>query len=168
MKKLFVIISLALSLHGKAIVFDEDGIGNGYRGFADFSYTLGVGDFGKNHDRVNLLTSHGYQFTPHFFAGIGIGVNYFYDDEAWNLPVFAHFRSDILNNDITPFIDLRVGYSAIDVKGFYLNPSIGCRFSVSDNMALNVGIGYTLQKADYIYFDKQNCGGIDFRFGIDF
>lgn len=151
-----------------AIDFDEDGLEQGYRGFVDFSYTLGVGDFGKNHDRVNLMTSHGYQIVPQLFAGVGVGANYYYDDDSWNLPIFAHFRSDILNNDITPFVDLRVGYSLIDVKGFYLNPSIGCRFAVSDNIALNVGVGYTLQKAEFYKYGQKNCGGVDFRFGIDF
>lgn len=168
----FIVVATLASLFcaqtSSAITFDEDGVSPGYRGFADFGYTLGVGDFGKNVDRVNLMTSHGYQIVPQFFAGVGVGVNYFYDQESFGLPIFAHFRSDILNNDITPFVDLKAGYSLLDVKGFYLNPSVGCRFSVTDNIALNLSIGYTMQKADFIYFGKQNCGGIDFRFGIDF
>ena len=169
MKKVLLILALALlSTQAKALDYDDDGVSPGYRGFVDFSYSLGVGDFGKNHDRVNLMTSHGYQFVPQFFAGIGIGANYYYDDEAWNLPIFAHFRSDILANDITPFVDLKVGYSFIDVKGFYLNPSVGCRFAVSDNLALNIGVGYTLQKTEFYYYGNENCGSVDFRFGIDF
>ena len=62
----------------KAIYFDDDAIEEGYRGFADFSYTLGVGD-GQDIDRVSVLTSHGYQIAPQFYAGAGFGVNYFYD-----------------------------------------------------------------------------------------
>ena len=85
MKKVLLILALALlSSQAKALDYDDDGVSPGYRGFVDFSYSLGVGDFGKNHDRVNLMTSHGYQFVPQFFAGIGIGANYYYDDEAWN------------------------------------------------------------------------------------
>lgn len=173
MKKIAFIIAVIFASFiyaptSSAITFDEDGVAPGYRGFVDFGYTLGVGDFGKNVDRVSLTTSHGYQIIPQLFAGVGVGVNYFYDEEAFGLPIFAHFRSDILNNDITPFVELKVGYSLLDVKGFYLNPAIGCRFSVSDNIALNLSLGYTVQKADYVYFGKQNCGGLDFRFGIDF
>lgn len=152
----------------KAIDFDEDGVSPGYRGFVDVGYNLGVGD-GEGHDRVHILTSHGYQIVPQLFAGIGVGANYYYDDEVWGLPIFAHFRSDILNSEISPFVEVRIGYSLIDIKGFYLNPAIGCRFAVSDNISLNVGVGYTLQKAEYYgYYNKLNCGGIDFRFGIDF
>ena len=84
--------------------------------------------------------------------------------------MFAHFRCDILENEITPYVDLRVGYSFLDIKGFYLNPSVGCRFELNDNLGLNVGIGYSLQMMSYswYYHEKENCGGIDLRVGIDF
>ena len=164
---LLLLTTLLISTNAKAIYFDDDAVlQQGYRGFADFSYTLGTGDF--NFDRVSMSTSHGYQIAPQFFAGIGVGVNYYYDDESFGMPIFAHFRSDILTTDITPYVDLKVGYSVFDVEGMYLNPSIGCRFSLSDRIGLNVGIGYTMQKADVYYFGKQNIGGVDFRFGIDF
>ena len=82
---------------------------------ATLSYTLGV-----NHcsNRIGILTSHGYQIAPQFFAGVGVGFNYFYEGygDVFGLPVFAHLRSDILENEITPFIDLRVGYSLLDVN----------------------------------------------------
>ena len=172
MKKAVLLFTLVMlcCIPARAIYFDDDGIQEGYRGFADFSYTLGVGDWGKNHDRIGIMTSHGYQIAPQFFAGVGVGFNYYYDgnDELCSLPIFAHFRSDILNNEITPYVDLRVGYSLIDVKGFYINPSVGCRFELNDNIGLNVGIGYTMQKAQFFFGNKENCGGIDFRFGIDF
>lgn len=173
MKKVMLFFALVLlsCSTASAIYFDDEGIPQGYRGFADFSYTLGVGDWGKNHDRVGIMTSHGYQIAPQFFAGLGVGFNYYFsgNDESCSLPVFAHFRSDILENEITPYVDLRVGYSFLDVKGFYINPSVGCRFELNDNLGLNVGIGYTMQQAEYPFNrDKKNCGGLDFRFGIDF
>lgn len=180
MKKLFLtaVALAALSGQCKAIDFDDDAIEVGYRGFAEFGYTLGVGD-GSDLDRINLLTSHGYQIIPQFFVGAGAGVNYYYDSESWSVPIFAHLRSDFLDSDITPFAEVRVGYSVADVKGFYLNPAIGCRFSVSDNLALNVSVGYTMQKHSledthygYGYLwestKKLNIGGIDFRIGLDF
>ena len=129
MKKILLLCALVLlsGIQAKAIYFDDEGIPQGYRGFVDFSYTLGVGDWGKNHERVGIMTSHGYQIAPQFYAGVGVGFNYYFNDndELCSLPVFAHFRSDILENEITPFVDLRVGYSLIDVKGFYINPAIG-------------------------------------------
>ncbi len=180
MKKVMLLCALVVlsCLTASAIYFDDDGIPEGYRGFADFSYTLGVGDWGKNHDRIGIMTSHGYQIAPQFFAGLGVGFNYYSDgnDELCSLPLFAHFRSDLINNEITPYVDLRVGYSLIDVKGVYINPSVGCRFELSDDIGLNVGIGYTMQQSEFSIIDfdfgyyrvKKNCGGIDFRVGIDF
>ena len=173
MKKVMLFFALMLlwCSTASAIYFDDEGITQGYRGFADFSYTLGVGDWGKNHDRVGIMTSHGCQIAPQFFAGLGVGFNYYFNgnDESCSLPVFAHFRSDILENEITPYVDLRVGYSFLDVKGFYINPSVGCRFELNDNLGINVGIGYTMQQAEFLFKrEKKNCGGLDFRFGIDF
>lgn len=173
MKKVMLFFALVLlgCSTASAIYFDDEGITQGYRGFADFSYTLGVGDWGKNHDRVGIMTSHGCQIAPQFFAGLGVGFNYYFNgnDESCSLPVFAHFRSDILENEITPYVDLRVGYSFLDVKGFYINPSVGCRFELNDNLGINVGIGYTMQQAEFLFKrEKKNCGGLDFRFGIDF
>lgn len=165
--------AMLFSIQAQAIYFDDDGIEQGYRGFADFSYSLGVGDFAI--DRVGITTSHGYQIAPQFFAGAGVGVNYFYDSDWFNVPIFAEFRSDILNSDITPFADVRVGYAVGDVKGFYLNPSVGCRFSLSDDMGFNVSIGYTMQKCDILWNSswsylqsRENMGCIDFKIGIDF
>ena len=173
MKKVMLFFALMLlwCSTASAIYFDDEGIPQGYRGFADFSYTLGVGDWGKNHDRVGIMTSHGCQIAPQFFAGLGVGFNYYFNgnDESCSLPVFAHFRSDLLENEITPYVDLRVGYSFLDVKGFYINPSVGCRFELNDNLGINVGIGYTMQQAEFLFKrEKKNCGGLDFRFGIDF
>lgn len=167
MKKCLILLTLALLSWStaSAIYFDDDGIPQGYRGFADFTYTLGVGNMRAN--RFGIMTSHGYQIAPQFFAGVGVGFNYFYEGhEVYGLPIFAHFRSDILENEITPFVDLRVGYSLIDVKGAYINPSVGCRFELSDEIGLNVGIGYTMQQFNLIH--NKNCGGLDFRVGIDF
>lgn len=171
MKKILLLLALVLvtGTPASAIYFEDEGIPEGYRGFADFSYTLGVGDWGKNHDRLGIMTSHGCQIAPQFFAGVGVGFNYYFDgrDELCSLPVFAHFRSDILPQEITPYVDLRVGYSFIDVEGVYVSPSVGCRFELSDNIGLNIGVGYTMQQAKFVG-GKHNCGGLDFRFGIDF
>ena len=123
MKKGMLLCALVVlsCLSASAIYFDDDGIPEGYRGFADFSYTLGVGDWGKSHDRIGIMASHGYQIAPQFFAGLGVGFNYYFDgnDELCSLPLFAHFRSDLINNEITPYVDLRVGYSLIDVKQLF-------------------------------------------------
>ena len=180
MKKLSIVFFFILAAfsQAKAIYFDDDAtIEQGYRGFVEWDYTLGVGN--ASIDRISISTSHGYQIAPQFFIGAGASFSYYYDYEAYGIPLYVHMRSDLLNNEITPYIDLKVGYSIGDSEGIYLNPSIGCRFSLTENLGLSVGVGYTFNKVDiykiaYKDYDfniapfKQNIGGINFRIGIDF
>jgi hypothetical protein len=138
----------------------------GYKGFFEAGYTVGLGDYGI--DRIAIAsTTHGYQINPNIFVGGGIAVNYFSDSEAWNLPIFGNFRYTFLDNKISPFIDAKVGYAILDVDGFYFNPSVGCRFGLSDTFALTASMGYEVLSADYGYARK-NCGGLAFRVGIEF
>lgn len=46
----------------------------GYKGFFDVGGGIGIRDFGDN--IFSISTSHGYQFSPYFFLGAGIGVEY--------------------------------------------------------------------------------------------
>ena len=53
---------------------------------------------------------------------------------------------------------------------------MGCRFGFSDNLALNFGIGYTMQKISvdwyggYEYYgsSKENIGGFSIKLGLEF
>ncbi len=146
----------------------------GYRGFVDLNWTAGVGTT-SGVDCIGLLTSHGYQINPYIYTGIGIGFNHFYNGTAANIPIFANIRSDILQNSITPFVDLKIGYSVLDAEGLYLSPSVGCRFQARRGLAFNIGIGYTLQKYNFEFFDDYdyyrgnlNLNGLSIRFGIEF
>jgi len=146
----------------------------GYRGFVDLNWTAGVGDT-SGVDCIGLTTSHGYQINPFIFIGLGVGFNYFYNGTAVNMPIFVNVRTDILQKRITPFVDLKVGYSIIDVEGFYTSPSIGCRFKPRRGLAFSIGVGYTLQKYDFEFHDNQDywsgrldLHGLNVRFGIEF
>lgn len=148
-------------------------IAKGYKGFVDLGYAIGVGDWGL--DRVEISTAHGYQFNPYLFVGAGFGVNYYTDAELCNIPVFANLRANLLNAKITPFVDVKIGYSVVDIEGFYFAPSIGCRFGLTRRMAINLGVGYAMQKAEifytsgnYYYYDMINSGAIDFKVGFEF
>ena len=50
--------------------FSDKGAQQGYRAFFDINYTKGCGRFGLN--RFGFSTTHGYQFMPFLFAGIGV------------------------------------------------------------------------------------------------
>ena len=175
MKKFLLIITLIIfaSSQAKAIYYDDDStIEQGYRGFVEFDYALGLGDISI--DRISVSTSHGFQIAPQFFIGAGATFSYYYDNETCGIPLFVHMRSDILDTDITPFVDVKIGYSVGDLKGVYLNPSVGCRFALTEDLGLSVGVGYTMNKCDnpyYPWYDsskKKNIGGINIRIGIDF
>lgn len=151
----------------------------GYKGFADLGFTIGIGKYGEN--RFAISTSHGYQFNPNLFTGLGIGANYYLDSKVVSLPIFAHIRGNFLNNNISPFIDLKIGYSVLDVEGFFMVPSLGCKIGF-----INVGIEYVMQKVEVItgasaeidtttgntvwFYETgiRNCGGINLKIGFEF
>lgn len=159
--------------NGLASASKKFALRSGYRGFFDFGYTVGVGDFAI--DRINLHTSHGYQFNPYFYLGAGLGANYYHSMEGWSAPLFAHLRGTFINGRITPFVDFKVGYSIADIQGFYMNPSAGCRFGLTPKLGLNLSIGYEMQKTEMFFFNSlvsfystENMCGVTFKVGLDF
>ena len=165
----------SFSNNGGFLINDQSGSQQGYKGFLDFGYTVGVGDFEE--DRIEFSTSHGYQFNPHFYAGIGVGLSYFTDAEVLGVPIFAHIRANLLDKAISPYVDFRIGYSPTeDVKGFYMAPSIGCKIN-----SFNISLGYVMQKAPVYYYgysggyygyyyeeSSENLGGFNFKVGFEF
>lgn len=113
-------------------------IPTGYKGMVDLGYGIGVGDFGE--DRIIFTTAHGYQFCPYFFAGVGAGVNYYHDADAWGVPIFGNLRGmlPITNSRISPFIDMKIGYTVADAEGFFFSPSLGIRIATSEKCGVNL------------------------------
>lgn len=151
----------------------------GYRGIVDFGYGIGVGDLGMG--RIQLATTHGYQFNPYLYAGVGVCVNYYHEGEAFNVPIFADIRGTlpIRNTKIAPLVDMRIGYSVADVEGFYFNPSVGIRLGIGNNAGISFAIGYELQSCETIeiyygyggYWYEEgfgNTGAVTLRLGFDF
>lgn len=123
---------------------------------------------------AGLKAVFGYQIIPELFAGAGVGFNYWYDADDSNIgiPVFADFRYDMrLDGKWGFFADVKLGYSLVDIEGFYFSPTIGARYAMSERCGLNLGLGYESQKAK----EYDNCTDISgafagwvFRVGIDF
>ena len=129
-----------------------------YRGFVDLGYTIGVGAV-SNSDRVELTTTHGVQIFPELFVGAGAGVScYYISDCAISLPFFVDVRTDILRSNVTPFVDLKVGYSFGEVSGLYVTPSVGCKVN-----HLDFSLGYVSQR-----YHGLNVGGLSLKFGVNF
>lgn len=146
----------------------------GYKGFIDLAYTFGTGDYGL--DRLELSTSHGYQFNPYLYAGIGVGLNYYVTPELLSVPIFFNPRLTIPTGSlVSPFVDLKIGYTvSSDIKGFYLSPSVGARFSVAENKAINLSLGYSLQSIEFIPYTyytnslRKGSGGITLKVGFEY
>lgn len=154
--------------HHKEMTLDK-----GYRGFADLGITFGVGSHANS--RLELMTTHGYQIIPQLFIGAGVGAHYYVDASDIAVPLFADIRYDILNTPITPFTDVKAGYSVAGITGFYFSPTLGCSFKTSDKLRLNLGVSYSMQNAPYFYYwngfywsDRANCHGLSIKVGIDF
>lgn len=83
-----------------------------YRGFVGESVVVGVED--TEDTRSQVFTSHGCQINPYLYVGGGLAVNYWIEDESFNIPVFAHIRSEIhkaYNKRVSPYLETRIGYS---------------------------------------------------------
>lgn len=143
----------------------------GYKGMFDLCYGIGVGDLESS--RFGITTVQGYQFNPYLFVGAGLGVNYYYDDDGVNIPIFADARGTLpLNNSVALFFDFRLGYSVVDIEGFYMSPSIGVR--AGRKSAVTLSLGYEYQSCDVWYYDGYsswygtgNAGAVTFRVGFD-
>lgn len=161
----------------------NSGLQSGYKGIVELGYQIGTGDYGM--DRLKLNIINGYQINPYFSLGFGTGLRYYFDAEAALIPLFADFRANFIDNKISPYLSLGVGYSFdatndFEGVGFLLNPTVGVSFKVSDKSAMNVGLGYEMQKMDFYYYDfyyggdydyyssSENSGAISINVGISF
>lgn len=157
---------------------NNTGLQSGYKGIVELGYQIGTGDYGM--DRLKLNIINGYQINPYFSLGFGTGLRYYFDEEAALIPVFADFRANFINNKVSPYFSLGVGYSFdatndFEGVGFLLNPTVGVSFKVSEKSAMNVGLGYEMQKMDFYYggyfgyfSSSENSGAISINVGISF
>ena len=148
----------------------------GYKGFAE----LGM-DAGQSFS-AGIYTSHGYQFNPYLYTGIGIGIGggvNFEGDEGDNilLPIFAECRLNMLNpNRIrnTPFAGVQIGGSVMEsTQGLYFHLFLGYRFPFrrAGRSAFTLSLGYQTWKGEYYDHDVYSssfCHTAAFRLGFDF
>ena len=128
--------------------------GNSYKGYADISLSPGNdGVYYKvNTMGYGLTTSQGYQINPYIYVGAGFGVHIYTMDNfetSLALPIFTNFRANFTKTKVSPFFDAKIGYSIVDLKGWFLSPSIGVRVGLNDNLGLNIKVGYSAQSFWY-------------------
>ncbi|MDR2844205.1 MAG: hypothetical protein LBV57_06110 [Candidatus Symbiothrix sp.] len=150
---------------------------SGYKGVLDMGYSAGVGKYGFN--RVNWNFINGVQINPYFSIGLGLGLRYYFDDEVLFVPIFADFRVNFTDNDVSPYFALDAGYSLGKEGGPLLNPTFGMSFKGPGKSAFIIGIGYEVQKVTfaygyysrydyYSYTDRVNSGALSLKLGVTF
>ena len=151
----------------------------GVRAMIDGGYGFFVGDHKANvddrsHQHIEVNAVVGYQLLPCLFLGAGAGLYHFTKQDVNAYPVFGDVRLDFLRNNITPFLDLRLGkafgsHSMGRVKyGMMFRPSVGCRFGLKGRLALNVQLGMTLCKVKSTHIAVNDIQTLTLSAGIEF
>lgn len=169
MKKLLLTLVMALITLG----LSAQDFSQGYRGYADLGYTIGVGDY--DFGRFEISTTHGYQVCPYFFVGAGVGFHFMqkYEtkgmgdyaldtrDSNVGIPLYADFRGMLSKHKFGPFLDLKLGHFLTNGDGFYASLSAGVRMKTVGKQAVNLSVGYTFEKLKYATFDKFTHPGMN-------
>ena len=149
----------------------------GYKGFVDFGYIADLSDYDAN--KVEISTSHGYQFNNYVYLGGGVAADFYTDADLIAVPIFVDFRANFINKKVTPFADIKTGYSVGDVEGAYVSTGIGVRFSLKGKKAINLKLEYNYQQhndhGDYSYNNNYysydydyDLEGLGFKIGFEF
>ena len=162
MRKVFILAAMLLSSIGSIA---QNTAKNCYRGYVDAGYSVGIGDYDLGRFEVN--TSHGYQINPYLFIGAGTGLHFMPSyktkdmdipldvrDSKVDIPVFANIRCNLLKNKVSPFVDIKGGTYVTNNGGLYVNASAGCRFSINEKQAINLSVGYAIEKLQFETFDS--------------
>jgi hypothetical protein len=149
-------------------VNNERSTGN-YQGIVEIGYAFGVGEWGMNNIKLNIINSK--RFNQFFSFGLGIGLrrkyekSKFYEIRKWpsigsnNLyPIFLDFRTNLSNKKVSPYFALGIGgYFGVyglwagTKGGFFLNPSTGIKLKVSNKSAILASIVYEMQSMEFWY-----------------
>lgn len=148
----YTLTLLLASIFSLALSAQE--IKRGYRGFLDWQTDF----FYEHHKEVECLlgvsTSHGYQFSNHFFLGAGLTVQ-FATHEFWpRYPFFVHARTDWTIKGIPVYGDLKIGSTLFPNKiygsddKFFITPTVGYRWNWGRRVKANFGAGVSLHGVD--------------------
>ena len=162
MRKIILLLAVLLT---SQIIWAQNTSEGCYRGIVDGGYTIGIGDY--DFGRFEINTSHGYQISPFFFVGGGFGLHFMpeYETKGMNIaldqrdskvdiPIFANLRVNFNKTKISPFVDGKAGTYITNNGGLYLNISAGCRFALNEKQAIDISVGYTIEKLEFETFNS--------------
>lgn len=112
----------------------------GFKGIVETGYGIGVGG---SYASLDLTLTAGWQLCPVLYAGVGMGYS-FYDKPDWHaLPFYGDVRVFVpTEGKITPYLDVKAGYSALDVKDYYVATTVGLRRPLGAHTGVSLGMGY--------------------------
>lgn len=146
----------------------------GYRGFVDINtdFSFKNEGYGESNTEVyySLSTTHGFQFSPHFFLGAGVAWERISDRAGLRnseIPLFVQGRTDWTFGRVPLYGDLRIGGVMFGDYRFYLSPTVGYRLALGQRINLNVGIGMTFRGLGWSD-EKTLHPQLALRVGIDF
>ncbi|MBO4964772.1 MAG: hypothetical protein J6C81_00730 [Muribaculaceae bacterium] len=134
----------------------EDGwLQQGYRGFLEIGMPCPV-QCGRG-EGVSIKTTHGYQFSEWFFAGLGIGyTNFVHIEDYWDYDcypkrdsfnAFGDFKLTIpTESRFYPYLEARFGIAVPAVYDgvFFFEVPVGCRVALNDKLGINAGVSFQL------------------------
>ena len=107
----------------------------------------------------------GYRFSPHFAVAIGSGAHG-YSNRTWTcgdtvprkventcVPVFVRLRSDILDREVSPYLQMDLGYSFMDM---YTRDALG-RVRYAQDKFTNGRNEYIDMTDSYIQYGMKGC-----------
>ena len=96
--------------------------------------------------------------SPTSIGDYNAAVNAYFSKRSdfYMFPVFVDIRLDLLKSRFSPFLDCRAGYTfGNKAFGMMLNPSLGCRVGLTDKLAINATVGYSMQSTDIYAFSHE-------------
>ena len=156
MKRVLVFFFTALLLSS---ISNAQNLGDrkGYQGNVELElgYVTGTNAFD-----AAVLTTHGYNTGSCWFFGAGTGLRVTPNHYAlFSVPVFADVRYSFCNNQVRPFVDMKVG-TEINLEeltaGLYISPSVGIminRYAISIKYGFNSGATDLVQGPLYQRYD---------------
>jgi hypothetical protein len=131
-------------------------------------FTVGTGLHGKtapySKQFLGFTSVFGYQINSNFFTGGGLGLSFY--DGGLLVPLFLDFRYAFYSGQITPYVfadgGILLKVTDLDDSKLFLNPGAGARYTISNNFAVNIGLGILSQvdgnnRASFVNF---KIGGV--------
>lgn len=131
-----------------------------YYKMSGYINTSGIELISGDDDLTPLFyTMNGYQFTPRFAAGIGVGYIP-YRDPLDLIPVYLQLNLNLIKANSAPFLFLKTGYNfSIASKnihlieshsgGWMINPGMGIQFNTSSGFRWQINISYNVNNASF-------------------